>query len=285
MLLGQQDHQYPLRTDWGTELLRWFDFWLKGIPNGIMDEPPVVVMDNTGVWHFEKDFPPSNATRVSYVLGADGSMAADCGGGSQGNGAVGCSAGSLPYLATGITRANDPTPGPDKVIFTTAPASRTIHISGVPTLTFNATIQGADTQFIATLYDVNGTKWTPLDWAALDARHRSGPNGSEDVPAGQAVAYRLSFFPMDYAWAAGHRLALTVAGSGGFWLQTPGGFSPVAVPVATSAGLGLSPGPTEARVVITTGAGSAFTIPTQPGLLAERPQPAMAAPADLPWTS
>ena len=31
----------PLAIDLEGVLLRWFDCWLKGAPNGIMDEPPV----------------------------------------------------------------------------------------------------------------------------------------------------------------------------------------------------------------------------------------------------
>ncbi len=33
------DDQFDL--DYGTEAHRWFDYWLKGIDNGIMDEPPI----------------------------------------------------------------------------------------------------------------------------------------------------------------------------------------------------------------------------------------------------
>ena len=28
---------------WHDEIFRWFDYWLKGIDTGIMDEPPVKI--------------------------------------------------------------------------------------------------------------------------------------------------------------------------------------------------------------------------------------------------
>jgi predicted acyl esterase len=45
-------------------VLRWFDYWLKGINTGIMDEPPVVVYDGgTGDWRYENELPPFARTQ------------------------------------------------------------------------------------------------------------------------------------------------------------------------------------------------------------------------------
>ena len=45
--IGPWNHYQSQGVDRGTEMLRWFDHWLKGIDNGIMDEPPIAycVMD------------------------------------------------------------------------------------------------------------------------------------------------------------------------------------------------------------------------------------------------
>ncbi len=52
----------PHRLDYGADsliqgvLCRWFDYWLKGKQNGIMDEPPVhVFVMGENRWHQEKD--------------------------------------------------------------------------------------------------------------------------------------------------------------------------------------------------------------------------------------
>jgi hypothetical protein len=40
------------------ESLRWFDYWLKGIANGVMDEPPVrLFIPGTGEWKAASDWP------------------------------------------------------------------------------------------------------------------------------------------------------------------------------------------------------------------------------------
>ena len=53
--------------------LRWYDYWLKGIDNGIMDEAPVrifVMGDN--VWRYEQEWPLARAQYVNYYLHSDG---------------------------------------------------------------------------------------------------------------------------------------------------------------------------------------------------------------------
>ena len=53
--------------------LRWFDYWLKGMDNGIMDEAPVrifVMGDN--VWRDEQEWPLARAQPVDYYLHSRG---------------------------------------------------------------------------------------------------------------------------------------------------------------------------------------------------------------------
>ena len=63
----------PLAIDLEGVLLRWFDCWLKGAHNGIMDEPPVrlfVMGDN--VWRDEQEWPLARARAVNYYLHSQG---------------------------------------------------------------------------------------------------------------------------------------------------------------------------------------------------------------------
>ncbi len=44
MTIGPWYHTKPkTEVEWPVEQLRWFDYWLKGIDNGIMDEPPILL--------------------------------------------------------------------------------------------------------------------------------------------------------------------------------------------------------------------------------------------------
>src|SRR5690606_9328079 len=70
--------EYPANAAWDTEshMLRWFDYWLKGIENGITDEPkvrwyemgPVGEGDAGGNrWYEATNFPPPAEDRPLYL--------------------------------------------------------------------------------------------------------------------------------------------------------------------------------------------------------------------------
>ena len=42
VIVGPWTHMEQHEFDWAAEHLRWYDYWLKGIDNGIMDEPPIL---------------------------------------------------------------------------------------------------------------------------------------------------------------------------------------------------------------------------------------------------
>ena len=63
--------EYPY-FDWTVEHLRWYDYWLKGIDNGIMDEPPVCLYDNEKdedkAWNYYPSFPFPDAEDITFYL-------------------------------------------------------------------------------------------------------------------------------------------------------------------------------------------------------------------------
>ncbi len=65
--------QVPLMN---VEELRWFDYWLKGIENGVMDDAPVhyAIMDEPQAWTWESapDWPPDSTAPVSFYFDAAG---------------------------------------------------------------------------------------------------------------------------------------------------------------------------------------------------------------------
>ena len=56
--LGQIDFGPIAGVDLNEMILRWFDYWLKGIDNGIMDEPPVkIFVMGKNEWRNENEWP------------------------------------------------------------------------------------------------------------------------------------------------------------------------------------------------------------------------------------
>jgi len=51
------------------QILRWFDYWLKGIDTGIMDEPPVTIFDSgSSRWRHENEYPLARTHWTKFYL-------------------------------------------------------------------------------------------------------------------------------------------------------------------------------------------------------------------------
>jgi putative CocE/NonD family hydrolase len=81
-----------LAPDYLTLRLRWFDAWLKEEPNGVWEQPPVLLfimgggsgtknaagrMNHGGRWRAERDWPIPDAEERQYYLQPDGGLSPD----------------------------------------------------------------------------------------------------------------------------------------------------------------------------------------------------------------
>ena len=95
-LIGPWVHATPDRAypgpniDWLHELVRFFDYWLKGIDNGVTEEPPLTIFRQeytppepfpkqlNGVWHTESVYPIERTNFHHLYLGRDVLQSAPC---------------------------------------------------------------------------------------------------------------------------------------------------------------------------------------------------------------
>ena len=87
--IGPNDHYFIYETNfWPRDpYFEWFDYWLKGMPTGIMDRPPVFysprawVEDRVGYvandWRHAERWPPPGAVPKRFYLCGDGSLSSD----------------------------------------------------------------------------------------------------------------------------------------------------------------------------------------------------------------
>jgi predicted acyl esterase len=85
-LIGPWSHQWPHaalpgpRIDWEHEALKWWDYWLKGIDTGVMEEPPVTLFVreystpktfipvDSGSFRWAKEWPSAKARDMCLYL-------------------------------------------------------------------------------------------------------------------------------------------------------------------------------------------------------------------------
>lgn len=64
--------QFILNQPLNEQILRWFDYWLKGINTGIMEEPQVAIFDSgTEEWRYENEYPLARTKWTKFYLRAN----------------------------------------------------------------------------------------------------------------------------------------------------------------------------------------------------------------------
>lgn len=142
------------RARWVETIHRWFDYWLYGIENGIMDEPMVDVEVAADVWETHDDWPIPGTEMLDLYLRpgssetTNGLLAI-----SQGDVAASTSfADSTSQSET--TMMNSPTTvTANRRVFLSAPLTEPLRISGTPFVKLRASANRTDTNLGALLVD------------------------------------------------------------------------------------------------------------------------------------
>lgn len=144
------------RTEWVATLHRWFDYWLHGIENGIMEEPMVDIERAPDVWETHPTWPLPSArpTQVFLQPGADGGPGGLSVHPYRGNTSVTFRDTPSMSRTEAIRHPSDPRANTEnRLVFLSEPLKAPVHISGTPIVRINATVDGEDTSFAGLLVD------------------------------------------------------------------------------------------------------------------------------------
>jgi predicted acyl esterase len=234
-----------------TELVRWFDYWLRGIPNGIDKEPPVqyAVMQDKSTWQWRSaaTIPPPEAVATDWHFGP-GTAAGPVPAGTLTSQPAGAASAKDDYtadygLTTGEhTRLHDATGAgpisyPDlapndarSLSYTTDPLERDVAFAGFPVLTLHVSSTSPDPSFIVYLEDVDPSgRSTLVTQGFLRSSHRtpwkppfstSGTpwtsSRAEDVAKAPPLTagpteIRFALHPAASRFVRGHRIRVSIA--------------------------------------------------------------------------
>lgn len=245
--------------DYGAEAHRWFDYWLKGIDNGIMDEPPIhyYVMgapkkeswQTSNQWPLEKQ----KTTRFYFGKGKTGSID------SVNDGFLTTKSPTVPdafdaytvdYTTTSgknsrWTAVNWPRNYPDMrsndqkaLTYATPPLETEVEVTGHPVAYPWLTTDAPDLDAFVYLEELDGSgKSTYISEGILRASHRKlsrAPYNNlglpyhshyksdvDPIPAGQPVELVFSLLPTSYRFHKGDRIRITVAFADADNFETP----------------------------------------------------------------
>ena len=190
------------------EGVRWFDYWVKGEDNGIMDEPQVkIFVMGVNKWKFENEWPLARTQYTKFYLQPQGGLSTEP-----------VAAGSAPESFT------QPAPYLDPTVYclryATQPFSKDTEVTGELALHLEAAIDIDDTNWMVDVVDVDpqGGRFVissgqlKAKFRALDEEkslpHRPVHLRQEPVPVtpGEVNRYDIALTPTANVFLKGHRM-------------------------------------------------------------------------------
>ena len=234
-LIGPWAHAYPHAAYPGPQIgflqeaVRWWDYWLKGIGNGIMDEPmlriwmqesvrPATTYETRpGRWVAEKSWPPASASPLKLRLTPGGLRAVPADGTAiiASSLSTGVTFGEwCPYGLSGELPADQRPDDGRSVVFDTVPLEERVEILGAPVVTLELASDQPSAMIAARLEDVapDGSS-TLVTYGMLNLTHRDSHEIPEPLTAGKRYKIEFSLNDIAQAFPAGHRIRLALATS------------------------------------------------------------------------
>ena len=191
------------------ELLRWYDYWLKGIDTGIMDEPDVrIFITGANDWLTADDFPVPGTKWVPFALHENRSL---------------CEI--EPWPEAQSASYDDSPDSRGSLKYYSAPMVENTEIVGLASLNLYTSCRGTDMNIFASLWDGDPEgKETCLCRGYIKASHRElDPEGSQPwhpvpkhtdpqpVIPGQVYKLSIGLAPIANLFKAGHRIVLKIS--------------------------------------------------------------------------
>jgi putative CocE/NonD family hydrolase len=262
-MIGPWDHYLPHnawpspQVEWRHEAVRWFDYWLKGIDTGIMDEPRFAVYvrdwhppgpgvdEIPGRWRWEEGWPIERSEAKTFYAGPDHGLSLSPT--AQANHSlvykpsVGLEGGG-PVMWWGNIPPDQQSMDDHCLVYDSEPLKSPLEILGFPRAMLNVSADVSRANWVVRISDVAPDgKVTQVDGAAFNGTHRKSARDPEDLIPGEVFPLEIEMQFTSWVFPKGHRIRFALSNA-----QWPM-FWPSPYPMTTSLAIG---GPSGARIVL-----------------------------------
>ncbi len=234
---GEVDFGEEVKVDLRREHVRWFDYWLKGIRNGITDEPPVnVFVMGRNQWRRAADWPIPGTQYMPYYLRGDGNANSSFGDGGLSTdapqdeptdsfqydpqhpvmtiGGSTCCSEDVTPVSMGPRDQQQAEWRPDVLVYTTDVLEEDVEVTGPVSVVLYASSSAPDTDFTAKLVDVHpGGKAINVAQGIIRARYRDSWEKPELMTPGEVYKFTIDLWSTSNCFLAGHRIGVEISSS------------------------------------------------------------------------
>jgi putative CocE/NonD family hydrolase len=242
LIIGPWTHCNPTTKagdiDFGPEapidlnelVMRWFDFWLKGIDNGILSEPPIkIFVMGSNRWRYEQEWPLARTEYTPYYLHSLGGANSLNGNGTL-NQRAPASENPDFYIydpSNPVTDFHFEESGPrdqrpieirnDVLVYTSEPLAADLEVTGPITAEIWASSSAKDTDFVVKIMDVYPDGYsqniTPQLSGILRARYRESESSPILLMPGKIYKFDIGLMYTSQVFKKGHRIRMAVTSS------------------------------------------------------------------------
>ena len=248
LLIGPWAHLLPYTVptsggtgdvDFGAEaiielhqyLLRWFDYWLKDVDTGVMDEPPVrlfVMGENR--WRGEQEWPLARTQYTRYYLHAEAPANTRNGGGTLSTSPPGDEppdtyiydpkdpaatlGGNTLIIPQGVADQGPVEDRQDVLVYTSEASEMDLEVTGPIEVHLFASSSAVDTDFTAKLVDVHPDGYARnLQDGIIRARFRTSGYEPSLIEPGRAYEFGIDLWSTSHLFETGHRIRVEISSS------------------------------------------------------------------------
>jgi uncharacterized protein len=248
LLLGPWAHLFPYTTpttggtgdiDFGPNAfmdlhdtqLRWFDYWLKGIDNGMMEEAPVrLFVMGPNQWRDEYEWPLARTRYTPCYFHSRGKANSLHGDGTLSfeppteepvdqyrydpADPVPTSGGNTLIIPVGVKDQREVEARHDVLVYTGDPLEKPLEVTGPLKVVLYASSSAPDTDFTAKLVDVRPDGYAQnIADGIVRARYRESAMTPKMLTKGEVVELTIDLWATSHVFLPGHRLRVEVSSS------------------------------------------------------------------------
>ncbi|MCD6516712.1 MAG: CocE/NonD family hydrolase [Candidatus Aminicenantes bacterium] len=250
---------YDFEFSLSSEGLRWYDYWLKGIDNGIMDEPPIyyftIGKEENEAWSFAQTWPLPETENKEFYFREGPSGSIDSSNDGILNTQAPLSSGEDLYTVDYTTTSGEKNRWTDgrgegfwygdmslndkkALTYTTDPLEQDLVVTGHPVASLWISSTAEDGDFFVYLEEVDSKGYShyitegvlrashrkisepPFDYIGLPY-HRSYKEDVKPLPKASPVELVFDLLPLSNVFDAGNRIRVTITSADQLNFKTP----------------------------------------------------------------
>ena len=229
-VIGDVDFGPEAAIDYNALRMRWFDYHLRGIDNGIMDEALVrIFVMGENKWREENEFPLARTVYTDFFLRQgpshsidslnDGLLSKEKPGAEERDTYRYDPRAPLPTIGGDLfiqpNGARDHRPADrESLTYTTPELDEDVEITGLPLIEFFASSSAVDTDWVVAITDVRPDGYSQiLRQNILRARYREGDDKPVLMEPDKIYPFTIEMYPLSNLFKAGHRIRITLTSS------------------------------------------------------------------------